>query len=220
MPPPEHPLAAILRDAAAGRWPADDGGWSHLPGWYAGVGAIVALTGHAFVCSDRQLDRDRLDALGCNGFGGATLPQVVLAVAGRRGWVDCLDALLVGTGRGREPAPLVPRPDLSAHPRAVNARRSRHATEVLGYADPRRRDVATVARGLAGMTEIGVEAAAPGTGSRLFADVLDSRPVGEVVVAGVAPGNARSLRSALAAGFAIIGSVQIMTEPTAHRGAT
>ena len=81
MPPPEHPLAAILRDAAAGRWPADDGGWSHLPGWYAGVGSIVALTGHAFVCSDRQLDRDRLDALGCNGFGGATLPQVVLAVA-------------------------------------------------------------------------------------------------------------------------------------------
>ena len=207
-----HPLAGLIRGAAHGVWPAADCGWTLLPAWRPGVSAIVALTGHAYVCTDRRLVRADLDRLGCNGLGGATLPAVVTAVAGPDGWIDCLDVLLVAMGRGRESAPLIQRPDLADHHRVANARRSRDVLAVVGYLQPERRDLATISRGLGGLTEIGVEAATAGHGSRLFADVLDTLPMGEVVVAGVAPGNARSLRSALAAGFAVAGSVQILLD--------
>lgn len=215
----QHPLAPILRDAAQGAWPAPDGAWELLPAWRHGVSAIVALTGRAYVCSDRDLSAAELTALGCDGFGGATLPAVVQHVAGPDAWIDCLDVLLIGRGRGAG-GRLVPRAELADEPRARNARRSRSTPEVLGYAEASRRDLVTVATGLAGLREIGVEAAEPGRGATLFADALDALPAGEPVVAGVAPGNARSLRSALRAGFAIIGSVQIIVHPATGPGAS
>lgn len=206
-----HPLASVLRAALAGSWPVADGSVDILPAWRAGVTGIVALTGRAYLCTDRPLEPGELADLGCDGFGGATLPAVVSRVAGPGAWIDCLDALLMAPGRGG-PGPLIARPDLAEHPRAVNAGRSRGQVRVLGYADAVRSDLVTLATGLAGLTEAGVEAAQPGSGSRLFADALTAVPIGEPLVAGVAPGNARSLRSALRAGFEVIGSVQIIVD--------
>lgn len=204
---PSHPLAAILRAAAARRFPDADGAVTVLPPWRAGVEGVVALTGHAYLCTARPWPAPELAALGVDGFGGATLPAAMLALAAGAPWIDCLDVLLVGPGGGGA-GPLVERPDLARHPRARAARLAREEVRVLGYADPARRDLATLARGIAGLPEIGVEADQPGTASRLFADALAVAPSGPVFAA-IAPGNARSLRSALAAGFAIIGSVQL-----------
>lgn len=203
-----HPLASVLRAAAVGGWPAADGGWTTLPDWRPGVGAVVAFTGHAYVCSDRQPARERLEALGCNGFGGATLPAVAMELAGPHGWIDCLDVLLIAHGRGLQTPALRARPDLADHPRAVHARLTRGEVTTFGYADPHRRDVATVGQGPGDLPMIGVEVDEPGRGSRIFADVLDLLPP-DLVLASVAPGNARSLRAALRAGFGIIGSVQL-----------
>lgn len=208
LAPVPHPLTTLLRAAAAGSWPADDGGWSALPAWRPGVGAVVAMTGHAYLCSDRPLNRERLEALGCNGIGGATQPDVMIELAGHGGWIDCLDVLLVARGRGVATPALRPRPDLKDHPRALHARLTRGDVTTFGYADPDRRDVATVGRGPGDLAMIGVEVDRPGHGARIFADVLDLLPP-DLVLASVAPGNARSLRAALRAGFAIIGSVQL-----------
>ena len=219
LPPPtqrsggDHPLAPILRDAVAGAWPPADGAVVHLPAWRAGVSGIVALTGRAYLCTDRSLSLDALSRAGADGFGGATLPQAVLDIAGAGSLIDCLDVLLAGLGRGR-PGRLVDRPDLRDSPRAAAARRSRSHVQVLGYADTSRRDLVTLSRGVAGLPELGVEAAEPGRGSTLFVDALDALPDGQLLLAGVAPGNARSLRSALRAGFVIIGSVQISVHAT------
>jgi hypothetical protein len=68
----------------------------------------------------------------------------------------------------------------------------------------------TVAAGLAGRTELSVEAAVPGTGRALIRAALGSVPVGEPVFAAVAPGNARSLRAFLAEGFVPLGSEVLM----------
>lgn len=156
LPPPtqrsggDHPLAPILRDAVAGAWPPADGAVVHLPAWRAGVSGIVALTGRAYLCTDRSLSLDALSRAGADGFGGATLPQAVLDIAGAGSLIDCLDVLLAGLGRGR-PGRLVDRPDLRDSPRAAAARRSRSHVQVLGYADTSRRDLVTLSRGVAGL---------------------------------------------------------------------
>jgi hypothetical protein len=62
----------------------------------------------------------------------------------------------------------------------------------------------TVAAGLAGRTEMSVEAVVPGAGRSLLKEALV--PAGEPVFAAVAPGNARSLRAFLAEGFVSVGS--------------
>jgi hypothetical protein len=45
--PRAHPLAALITEAAAGRYPAADGGWRRVPPWRPGLEGIVAFTGHA-----------------------------------------------------------------------------------------------------------------------------------------------------------------------------
>jgi GNAT superfamily N-acetyltransferase len=176
-------LARVLRDAADGRFPPVDGGWERVAPWLPGLEAVVAFTGHAYLAVEGEL------------------PDVP---------IDSLDALLVARGRGG-PEVLVPRPDLAGHPRAVHARTKRTDVRVLGRAGGG--DLAVLARGVAGLTELSMELEpghrGGGAGRALVADALASVPAGEVVVAGVAPGNAASLRAVLAAGFAPAGSVQV-----------
>lgn len=207
MSPPVD-LAEVLRLAAAGVFPAADGGFDRVAPWRAGVEGVVALTGHAYLAVAADVDDDRLAALRPDGLGGAHAPHVVTALAGR-GWVDALDVLLVATGQGRDPTglDLVPRPDLADHPRAVLARTLRDDVAVWGRPGPSE-SLVSVGRGVAGLLEVGVEAPDE-DGSRLVADVVAAQPVDEPVLAACAPGNARSLRSLLRAGFRPLGSVQV-----------
>lgn len=215
-----HPLGRVLRDAAAGRFPLDDGGWERVPPWRPGVEGVLALTGHAYLAVGDDVPDARLDALGADGIGGAHDPRLVAALAGT-GQVDCLDAVLAAPGRGG-PSGLVPRPDLEDHPRVVHARRFR--TQVTAYGAPPEAGtgrspgtadhaVVSLGRGIGGLWELGLEVGVagrrPGHAVWLATQVRRLVPVGEPVLASTAPGNTRALTVFLAAGFSPVASVQV-----------
>lgn len=211
----EHPLAALITAAAAGRFPEPDGRWRRVPPWLPGLEAVLSFTGHAVFAVAPDIPDQRLASLGADGFGGAHDPRLITALAGAGGWIDCLDMLMAGHGTGRDGAPprLIGRPDLAAHPRARFATRVRDRPRLLGYPDPGRSAVAIVSRGIAGLTELSFELEpgerGRGGGSRLAADALTMIPAGQLAVAAVAPGNAASVRALLSAGFTPLGSVQL-----------
>lgn len=212
-----HPLADLVAEAAAGRFPPVDGRWRRVPPWRDGLEAVVAFTGHAVFAVGDDVADSWLDELGVDGFGGAHDPRVIAALAGEGAWIDSLDALHVSRGTAERGDPaceprLVPRPDLATLPRARLAAELRDDVEVWGR--PRGSDevVVTVSRGVGGLRELSFEvdpAGRGGAGASLVRDALAVVPAGELVVAAAAPGNAASTRSLLAAGFAQIGSMQL-----------
>lgn len=215
----EHPLADLLRAAAAGQFPTPDGGWTRVPPWRDGVEAVVAFTGHAVLAVGDRIGDAELAKLGIDGFGGAHHPAVIAALAGD-GWIDSLDGLLVSVGTaGTEPrgtgGPLVDRPDLTGHPRVGFARRLRDDLRVLGRADLADASVAVLARGIAGLTELSFELdlnrRGAGGGTALVRAALGAVPAGELVVSACAPGNAASMRALLRAGMTPVGSIQLYT---------
>jgi GNAT superfamily N-acetyltransferase len=236
-PPGPHPLARLITDASAGRFPAADGGWRRVPVWRPGLEGIIAFTGHAVLTVAPDIASERLVDLGVDGFGGAHDPRLITALAGPDGWIDSLDVLMTGrgtgsaggsgTGPGGSPgdladrraggadnrARLVDRPDLATHHRALFAARIRDRFRILGYPDPRRSALAIVSTGLAGLTELSFELEperrGAGRGAALIRDALTAIPAGRLVVAAIAPGNAASLRAALTAGFSPVGSMQL-----------
>ena len=213
--PAAHPLVAILHDAAAGRFPPVDGSVTYLPPFFDGREAIVAFTGHATIAS--RLGPDDLADLAPDGFGSACGPAVQLRMA-EGGTVGDLDVTLFarGTGGGRS---MPPTDRWDDHTRVLFARELR--TGVVVHGDER--GFFTISRGLAGRREISIEIVADLHGSQagraMIADALDAVPRGELIFAGVSPGNARSLRSFLAAGFTPIGSEVVITPftPNTHR---
>ncbi len=212
-----HPVAELLTAAADGRPPEPDGGWRRVPPWRPGVEAVLAFTGHAVLAVAGDVGDEELDGLGVDGLGGAHHPRVLLRLAGPDGWVDSLDAVLArrrGASGKDAPAPLVDRPDLAGHPRARWAGAVRDDVRVLGYADERSRSVATLSRGIGGLTELSVEledaVRGHGLGAAFVSAGLAAAAPGELVLAAVAPGNVASLRAFLSAGFAPVASVQLL----------
>lgn len=210
----EHPLAAVIIGAAEGRFPDPDGGWHRVPPWRPGLEAVVSFTGHAVFAVVPDVPDARLAALGADGFGGASDPRLIAALAGPEGWIDCLDMLMAGRGTGGAGAPpLIDRPDLATHPRARFSARIRSHSRVLGYPDPGRSALAIISQDIAGLTELGFELEpgrrGRGGGTRLAADALSMVPAGQLAVAAVAPGNAASVRALLSAGFLPLGSLQL-----------
>lgn len=217
--PPQqpHPMAGLVMDAAAGRFPPVDGGWHRVPPWRGGLEAVVAFTGHAVLAVSDEVPDARLDGLGIDGFGGAHDPRVITTLAGEGAWIDSLDALLVAQGTRAvvsrsDESRLVARPDLAVHPRARLAARLRDDVDVWGRSDGTDSVVVTLSRGVGGLRELSFEvdqASRGGTGASLVREALDLVPRGELVVAAAAPGNAASMRSLLSAGFSPVGSMQL-----------
>ena len=215
-----HPLARLIEDASSGRPPAPDGGWHRVPPWRPGVEGVFAFTGHAVLAVGAEVGDAHLEALGVDGVGGAHHPRVLLDLAGPDGWIDSLDALLVTRARVdglSEVRPLIDRPDLAEHPRAEWARAIRDEVRVVGSPDRSDSSLATVSRGVGGLTEVSVELAAEqrgrGRGSGLVRSALATVAIaqpGVLVVAAVAPGNVASLRAFLAADFEVVGSMQLI----------
>jgi hypothetical protein len=201
-----HPLLDLQLAAARGRFPPVDGGVTVVPVLDDGLEAIVGFTGHAVVATSLSL-AELLHA-GADGYGGAMAPAVQRFVAGPTGWVGVHDVTLAGVGLGDGGLePLLPaREDLDGHPRVALARDLRRDVRV--HADER--GVVTVARGLAGRTELSLELEADqqgrGAGAGLLRDALRLVPSGQPVFAAVAPGNARSLRMFLRHGFVPVSS--------------
>ena len=96
-----HPLAVLITDAAAGRFPPVDGGWQRVPPWRPGLEGIVAFTGHAVLALAADVTDERLAGFGVNGLGGAHDPRLIAALAGPDGWIASLDVLLAGRGTGQ-----------------------------------------------------------------------------------------------------------------------
>lgn len=201
-----HPLRMMLDDAARGTFPPVDGGVEVFEPADDGHAAIVEFTGHAVVLTD--LDVTTLTAMGADGFGGASRPEIKLMLGGPGGWIGCHDAVLVASGRGDGMSgPLDVRTDLDDHPRVVRSRE--HRRDVVVLAD--HTGVATIGAGLVGRTELSVELLAgvehsTNAGRVLIEASLRHVPSDDVVWAQVSPGNAASLRAFLAAGFRPIGA--------------
>jgi hypothetical protein len=197
-----HPLLTSLLLAADGCFPPADGECTILPPLPGGLECSLAFTGHALIAT--ALGEDVVRGWRPDGFGGSLAPDFLRRLAGRHGWMDALDVTLVARGRGGGgPAELAGAQD---HPRVRHARRVRRNVRVYGD----QRGLITLAEGLAGRRELGIEAVPEGQGrgwgSSLLSDALGLVPAGEPVFAAVAPGNARSLRAFLATGFVPLGS--------------
>jgi hypothetical protein len=174
-----------------------------------GTNAVVELTGHSCVLTDRPaLD---LLAQGAHGFGACTHPDVLRWLAGPGGSIGSLDAVLVATARPG--VGLAERSDLDDHPRVERARAHRRDVRVFGDD----RGFVTVGHGLAGRLELSVELhdgtrRCDGAGRMLIGAGLAVAPPGELIWAQVSPGNAASLRAFLACGFVPIGS-EVLLKP-------
>ncbi len=201
---PVHPLLPVLLAAAGSTFPPVDGRVGFLPPLPGGLEAVVSFTGHAYVAT--SLPQKALADLALDGYGSALHPAVLLRIAGPHGEVGDTDAILVRPGIGGGHLPR--RADLDDHPRVRHARALR--THVRVHGD--QRGLITLSRGLAGRTELSVEVDEPGrgTGEGLVEDGLRLASSGEPVFAAVSPGNARSLRAFLTAGFRPIGSEVII----------
>lgn len=195
-----HPLLAMLLAAARGVFPPVDGRAVVLPAMPGHLEAVVSFTGHAVLATSLR-DSD-LVGLPLDGFGAALQPAVLQRLAGPDGTIGVLDATLVAHGKGGGQLPL--RTDLEDHPRVLHAASLRQQVRVHGD----ERGLVTLANGLAGRLEMSVEAFHPaaGAGPALVEAALRLVPMGEPVFAAVSPGNARSLRVFLAAGFRPVGS--------------
>lgn len=210
-----HPLAPILDRAAGGDFPAADGRVDVLPPDDDGTIAVVAMTGHAYVLADvdpgevavRQSDS------AAGGFGGALAPDLLTWLCGPDREVGSVDVVLAAGGRPGPRPSLMRRDDQLDHRRVQRAFRHRRDVDVYGDVD----GLAILGRGLVGRWELSVElfdAATPaaGAGRRLIGAGRRLVPDGEWCWAQVAPGNARSLRAYLAAGFVPVGS-EVLISP-------
>lgn len=212
-PPPNHPLLDVFESVARGNHPPADGGVTFLPELQNGNRAIVALTGHAFIATSQSADE--FADLHIDGFGAALHPKVVLRVADG-GIVGCDDATLVARG---VPGPV----ELTRTSQWDDHHRVRHAREirqnVVVYGDDY--GFFTIADGLGGRQEIGIELAEPGRvkglGRHLIEQALHTIEPGSALFAAVSPGNARSLRAFLAVGFTPIGS-EVIVDRSAECG--
>jgi len=170
--------------------------------------AVVAFTGHHLVAADvdegearRRLDPDDL---------AAPFNPVFLAWLGRRlnarvGHIDVTFARL-GSGDGDDwLQPVTDPPDNERVRRALRLR-----SDVVFLAPPDRNAVVALGVGLGGRRELSMEVGhetdrGRGVGTRLVRAAVARVPTDEAVFASVAPGNARSLRCLLGAGFHPIG---------------
>jgi GNAT superfamily N-acetyltransferase len=198
-----HRLTELLLHAVADRFPPDDGGIEVVGVCPPGSAEwVVSFTGHVLIATALPEDavrRQRPDA-----FGGALTPGFLRWLAGPEGDVGCQDLVLVRTGAGGGRLPR--RDDVIDHPRVQHARSLR--PDVVVHGDVR--GLVTLGHGLGGLLEIGIEVApagrGDGVGRGLLHDAIALVQPGEPVLAQVTPGNARSLRAFLAAGFRPIGS--------------
>jgi hypothetical protein len=214
---PGHRLATLLREAASGRFPPADGETEVVPAPAPapGDGACVAFTAHSVIALDLDPDEVRARvAQHHDPLAAALAPDVIVWLAERSGLhAGIVDVVLaappaaVSSDHGafeREwspgDAPVVER----EHPRVMRARQRRTDVRVLEVEG----GVVTVGRGLAGRWELALELDHPGAGRgrELIAASRALVPPDEPLFAQVSPGNARSLRAFLAAGFRPIGS--------------
>jgi len=206
-------LAAILSDAAKGRFPPADGQVSVLPQPSPRDCGIFGFTAHAVIFADA--DPDWVTGQLPPGDLGAPLNAAfVQALANATGRVaGSIDLLCVAEPlAGPPPVSLTPETD-DSHPRIERALRYRD--EVRAWtADG---GVVLLGRGVAGRLETAIEVdqnrREHGLGRALARAARHLAPASEPVWAQVAPANAASVRAFLAAGFTPVGAEVLLAAP-------
>jgi GNAT superfamily N-acetyltransferase len=197
-----HPLAQRLRDAAHGAFPPADGVIEVVSSPGPPCDAIVGFTGHFVIAGDLdpRAVAERIPP------GDFSLPFATVSLQWLASELDrrpaTYDALLVTIGDASGAPAWLRRADDLAHPRLERASRYRDIESV--WTDDAG-SLLMVGRGLCGRWEVGYEVApdhrGAGVGRRLVSAARGLVPAGEPLWAQVAPGNAASMRSTLAAGF-------------------
>ncbi len=204
-----HPFGRVLADVASGAFPTPDGGVDVMPVLRGDIIAVTEFTAHTVVCADIT-DHDVAER-GMHGYGGCTHPEVLLWLAGPHRSIGSIDVLMVRHGAGQ----LLAADDGHGtdHPRVERAHRYRHDVRTFGD----EAGVVLLGRGVADRLELAVELFdhtphGRGHGRRLIDRGLLAAPSNQPVWAQVAPGNAASLRSFLAAGFVPVGA-EVLLNP-------
>jgi GNAT superfamily N-acetyltransferase len=209
-----HPLAVALDGVVRGDHPVPDGRIEVVGSPPDGPSALVSFTAHTFIALDvdvvevaRRLDPDDL--------GAPVAPPFVqwLATASGLTRVGTFDAVLAAFAVGGEPAQSLERVDRLVHPRVAQA--SRHRSDVRIYRTADRDGVVVLGRGLTRRWELAFEvdedARARGVGTRMLAAARTLLPAGTPLWMQIAPGNARSMRAAISAGFHPMGAEILFT---------
>lgn len=203
-----HRLATILFDAAHNRFPPFDGSVEVVPSPGPPCDALVAFTGHFVLAADV----DPAEVAARWPAAELTVPFAPASLAWSSERIDLVplthDALLVTIGDGSGPPLWLQRAKRDDHPRVHDASRWRSMTSVWTTDDDG--GLVLVGRGLCHRWEVGFDVAPArrgcGLGRRLLAAARGVIPAREPLWAQVAPGNAASLRSTLAAGFVPVGA--------------
>jgi len=203
-----HVLEERLRDAAQGVFPPVDGEIEVVPSPGPPCDAIVAFTGHFVIAADIDA-AEVASRMPIGEFSVPLSPASLLWMAAELGLEPAThDALLVTMGTGADTPTWLRRADDLAHPRVERASRYRIIDSVWTTDDDA--GVLVLGRGLCDRWEIGYEIApharGKGVGRRLVAAARGLIPSGEPLWAQIAPGNAASLRSTMAAGFVPVGA--------------
>lgn len=207
-----HPLAAMLADVAHGRFPAFDGLVDVFPSPGPPCDAILGFTGHFVLAADVDT-REVTERWPPGELRLPFSPASLVWLSERLGREPSThDALLVSIADGSGAPEWLHRADDAEHPRIDEASKFRSVESVWTTDDAGlvHAGLVIVGRGLCGRWEVGYEVAEPargsGLGRRLVAAARGLVPAGEPLWAQVAPGNAASMRSTLAAGFVPVGS--------------
>jgi GNAT superfamily N-acetyltransferase len=207
-------LRDILDAAARGVFPPADGRTTVVPQDCERDAGVLAFTAHAVVLTDEDPDwvRRALRAVDCDALAAPMNPRFLAAFAERTGrTAETIDAMLVAAPLpGAAPLALEEIAD-AGHSRVVYARGRRD--EVRAWAAEG--GVLVTGRGVGGRLEVSVEvdeeARHRGLGRALVTAARHLAP--EPLWAQVAPGNARSLRAFLAAGYRPVGSELLLRAP-------
>ena len=204
-------LRDILDAAARGVFPPPDGSTTVVPQASERDAGVLAFTAHAvvFIDEDPQWVYDTLAAVPCDALAAPMNPRFLAALLDRTGrTAENVDAMLVGSPLpGEPPLPLREITD-GDHPRIVYARGRRD--DVRAWTTEG--GVLVLGRGVGGRLEVSVEIDEDvrhrGLGRSLVAAArhLTTEPLW----AQVAPGNARSMRAFLAAGYRPVGSEAVL----------
>jgi GNAT superfamily N-acetyltransferase len=203
---PGGPLAVLLAEVAAGRYPPTDGSITILPQPSPREAGVLAFTAHSVIFTDVDPAWIR-GRLAPGDLAAPVLPSFLEALCAKTGHhANCADMLCVATA---EPGP----PDIALNPtRAAGhprvARALRYRDDVRTWEVPG--GILTLGRGVAGRWEVAVEVdpdhRGRGLGRALAAAARHLVPDGIPLWAQITPGNAASVRAFLAAGYQPVGS--------------
>ncbi|WP_030808224.1 hypothetical protein [Streptomyces sp. NRRL F-2799] len=203
-------LPELLDAVARDRFPPPDGTVTVLPQLCRRDAGVLAFTAHTLVLTDEDPAwvRATLAAVDCDPLAAPMHPRFLTALMDRTGrTAETVDALWVGTPLSGPPALALREIADAGHPRVVRARRRRDAVRVWA-ADG---GLLVIGRGVGGRLEVAVEVDGGGAGlGRGLA--LTARQLTDVPVwAQVSPGNARSTRAFLAAGYRPVGAEVLLS---------